>query len=1004
MLEPHLLDDLGRLKAAALSEDGGVAYQSIGAVGAMTMSYMVTVVHLCSLGELRLDVIDSRSGKDSLSSIKEELEHDGREVQCRLVIAEDLPRDTYDLLQHTIGVDARLLDDHRRDGHGSGFVGQADLDIDKAPRASSTSVAMPFDLQIGPEIFPTATGWRGDEYVEEEVNGILKHHQLVNYLRYDWQPFFIGRPLPALFYTTYRRLSYQNISGAIPTIAILLSPPLWDPTSFQGTKYQFHVSADLRFPPNPRRDTKLPPRPVARGSELALNRAGCSVRIRQLIDHLTNGVDFDDLSSNTLSRSVQAWITINTYRSFEASVESSIRCWYNVKSYLKATSSGHVGKKRLCERFRHATLIKRHRMDKARNELELHNNTKSEPRTTNNSDVSHEDYTLQQWQRSQSSLQWVLDDVEDALHSNEGDLHMELTTLQIEESRKAIRQGAVIKRLTALAFVFIPISTVCSAFGMNLREFGKVLPPAWVFAVVALTVVSFFFASSFVHSRSDSSWTKLDVGEQLSNGNNVRTVVFDYSIRITQRLPKPKEGSCTLELKPGQYHLVSVDRGDRESDEITVIVTIFELPSLLFDGDEDEARRLPLAVFCSEDMNVKLLFAPHMLVSKGGTKAKNVDGKVLHLKGFLQGIDHLDANATRTSIIVEVYPGVPGAASPQDSDAVELGNDQKLGMSYLITAKLFPSDEKTLKKHPVPGGATDGWELVVSKETEHSEAAIVGSISNSFFETGIANFVDKEETGVSLDPIFMDIQESRGRSAMGDFRSVLSNISKEMHGFFVADMNRPNTLLPAATLFLERPCNEEENLLDTIDKKFTEELNASQHQVLKTALSSKISVAHGPPGTGKSTVLGAIVLYLIAVLNELVAATAMSNAFLSACVKAWTKMYPRGGIAPFARLYSEGQIRAQWQARDTGRLNSPYHIDQLRYKRALEDQFKWGNYLQGRQEYEHYISPQPSHKDEEAEKPDGGYVKRFTTRRCKASHTESTETNAMLNWDPFGGL
>ncbi|KAL8929132.1 MAG: hypothetical protein Q9172_000567 [Xanthocarpia lactea] len=474
MLESHLLDDLGRLKAAALSEDEGVAYQSIGAVGAMTMSYMVTVVHLCSLGELHLDVIDSRSGKDSLSSIKEELEHDGREVQSRLVIAEDLPRDTYDLLQHTIGVDARLLDDHRRNGHGSGFVGQADLDIDKAPRASSTSVAMPFDLQIGPEIFPTATGWRGDEYVEEEVNGILKHHQLVNYLRYDWQPFFIGRPLPALFYTTYRRLSYQNISGAIPT----------------STKYRFHVSADLRFPPNPRRDTELPSRPVARRSELVASRAGCSVRIRQLIDHLTNGVDSDDLSSNALSRSVQAWITINTYRSFEASVESSIRCWYNVKSYLKATSSGHVGKKRLCERFRQATLIKRHQMDKARTELEVHINAKSEPRTTIHSDVSHEDYTLQQWQRSQSSLQWVLDDVEDALRSNEGDLHMELTTLQIEESRKAIRQGAVVKRLTALAFVFIPISTVCSAFGMNLREFGKDLPPAWVFAAVALAVVT----------------------------------------------------------------------------------------------------------------------------------------------------------------------------------------------------------------------------------------------------------------------------------------------------------------------------------------------------------------------------------------------------------------------------------------------------------------------------------------------------------------------------------
>ncbi|KAI4220451.1 MAG: hypothetical protein L6R36_007612 [Xanthoria steineri] len=488
MPEFQLHDDLGKLKAAALSEDEGMAYQSIGAVGVMTMSYMVTVLHFCLVGEPRVDVIDSRSGRDTLACIKKELERSGREIQFRLVITEDLPRDTYDLLRNVIGLDARLLDDHRRNGHDSGFVGQADFDVDKAPRSMSTSIAMPFDLQIGPEIFPTATGWRGNESVEEEVKGLLKYHQLVNYLRYDWQPLFVDHPLPALFFNTYRRLSFQNIPGPLPTIAILLYPPLWDLKAFQGTKYIFHVPADLRFPPNAQRGAESRPWSPAGSRLLSANQAVCSTRIQQLIGHFMNDIDAHSLSHDALARSIMGWITINVYKSFEASIESSVRSWYNVNSYVEGRSAVHVEKKRLCERFRQLTLIKQHQMEKAKFELGIHTKSKNESRMTAHSDFTHEEYISQQWQRSQSSLQWVLDDVENALRSNEGDLQMNLTSLQIEEARKAMQQGAVVKRLTALAFVFIPISTVCSAFGMNVREFGPGMPSVWVFGVVALTI------------------------------------------------------------------------------------------------------------------------------------------------------------------------------------------------------------------------------------------------------------------------------------------------------------------------------------------------------------------------------------------------------------------------------------------------------------------------------------------------------------------------------------
>lgn len=183
----------------------------------MAMSYKVTVVHFFSNSKSRIDVVDSRSGQDDLAGIRKEIDCDAEEVTLRLFIAEDLPRATYQLLEHTVGVDPRLLDDHRSNGHGSGFAGQADLDIDKAPQSSTASIVIPFDLQVGPEVFPSGGREQQAEAVEAEVGSILNYHQLVNYLRYEWQSLSICSPLPALFFTTYRRLSVQVVPDRVLT-------------------------------------------------------------------------------------------------------------------------------------------------------------------------------------------------------------------------------------------------------------------------------------------------------------------------------------------------------------------------------------------------------------------------------------------------------------------------------------------------------------------------------------------------------------------------------------------------------------------------------------------------------------------------------------------------------------------------------------------------------------------------------------------------------------------
>ena len=64
-----------------------------------------------------------------------------------------------------------------------------------------------------------------------------------------------------------------------------------------------------------------------------------------------------------------------------------------------------------------------------------------------------------------------------------------LATTQLEESRKAIQQSETIKRLTILAFVYIPVQTAASIFGMNARELSPT-PSVWVFVVTALVMLA----------------------------------------------------------------------------------------------------------------------------------------------------------------------------------------------------------------------------------------------------------------------------------------------------------------------------------------------------------------------------------------------------------------------------------------------------------------------------------------------------------------------------------
>jgi CorA-like Mg2+ transporter protein len=104
-------------------------------------------------------------------------------------------------------------------------------------------------------------------------------------------------------------------------------------------------------------------------------------------------------------------------------------------------------------------------------------------------------------------LQHLLQQIEDQLHKTKGFVSLqlgyieadqqreimhnqiELSQVQIAESRKAIQQTETVRKLTILAFVFIPTSIICSFFGMNIKELDN-HPRIWVFFTALILVIT----------------------------------------------------------------------------------------------------------------------------------------------------------------------------------------------------------------------------------------------------------------------------------------------------------------------------------------------------------------------------------------------------------------------------------------------------------------------------------------------------------------------------------
>ena len=81
-----------------------------------------------------------------------------------------------------------------------------------------------------------------------------------------------------------------------------------------------------------------------------------------------------------------------------------------------------------------------------------------------------------------------------------------MSSISISEAERSIELSIGIARLTKLAFVFVPLSFVASAFGMNVKEITEKNPSLWSFFLVSLLVGGLSYAVLIWSRGSHMRW------------------------------------------------------------------------------------------------------------------------------------------------------------------------------------------------------------------------------------------------------------------------------------------------------------------------------------------------------------------------------------------------------------------------------------------------------------------------------------------------------------------
>ena len=101
----------------------------------------------------------------------------------------------------------------------------------------------------------------------------------------------------------------------------------------------------------------------------------------------------------------------------------------------------------------------------------------------------------------------VLDDAQGLCELVQGRIQIETGLASIRESQRSIEEAVSVKRLTQLAFIFIPLTYSTSLFGMNIEEMTGNGPKLWIFVLISVCISGTAFILSSL-AKCITNWIK----------------------------------------------------------------------------------------------------------------------------------------------------------------------------------------------------------------------------------------------------------------------------------------------------------------------------------------------------------------------------------------------------------------------------------------------------------------------------------------------------------------
>ena len=484
--------------------------------------------------------------------------------------------------------------------------------------------------------------------------------------------------------------------------------------------------------------------------------------------------------------------------------------------------------------------------------------------------------------------------------------------------------------------------------------------------------------------------------------NVVHAEVGVNGVTIKQNFPKGA-GTCTLNIPQDQISGATVEilpfpGPGIESSVFWLSFKVLSKPVCVFSrtlkGGQDPHSLKDFPLHSSSDkfhyLNLGLprlklsqkhglteeVYKKHLLrfTTNSPSQAPEMDEATTYLKDLMEGLvaEREAAHASlktmnecrivtrvlKKKVWLSIHP--KGLAGYTDDDL----EAKPTALQYLIRkSNIFEDDEAIIKGHPIFGTSeTPGWQITIEptkpNQTDNA-AALYATVDNSF-SSNLAEFDNRDEQGVTLEPIFLDIGGERARAALIDFRKMCDDDAREMAGFLAPNPEgSKKSNLPVRSLFLPRlefdkAANKMKQGNTTVTQAWRATLNKSQSSAVAMTTQTKFSIIHGPPATGKSETIARVACeaYQADPKAKIIICGPTNTAVDECCSrinKVWgASTQSQEGPLMIVRLFSQGQIEHQFRSGPTSVYTDPTHLDARRLFVANKNPAKFSNYISGR--------------------------------------------------------